>query len=896
MTEKHENQEIASKIISQLDLSWTTIYAEQGYVFLQRDLALAYFRGWGVKKDESQALNWIKKLNVEYWQHLLSTFAPSIEKKTEEEVLNKLLDSEMFKVIKELAEKGDLYALERLKYLYDAQHKSYYLEFLPEKLSENLIEIFAEQGSIKAQQELSFSENNTTALKWLEILANHKPKPVSEENRQVFFNPSNPHYVRNEKGDFEIDIRVREAQYRLGEHYIQQKNIDKGIELFETSANYGNENAQDSLTKLFFKYNQPTQAVEWLKKISKIKTDKDESFYCNDNGYSNPFLKEKWIEDRFTRATRELAICYYLGKGVKKNYAEAIEYFRKSIGFFKPSRAINYINDKEFELNAENSYSQLGLAVCYYYGNGVEKNEEHAIKLFEKASEKGNAFGYLWMAYLIYLELKPQQEDFEKILKEELEKLGMSRSFFNLLKYKNQSLFYSPTTPQEEKEDDLLKQERSLDDKKQNIYELLKKAAVILTDDSFSYYGNDYVNYYFPEDIANFLENTTEKPYSNLVLAYYYKAINKTEKSLEHLKIASDKGDILANRELGLYYEKNEHFDEEIECFEKVIKDSSSRYDNRQKIKDFCESRLAPIKTLREKNKHLEEAQKKLRELVQNTSHLAGNLLRPNTQEKIAKKLKNSEFSEESKKLYYASSDIKYVKQQFKLLEIIQSLTGSEAIIKQIKLDQVDKSNNQAISIEEILNLAAFRAIDKLFDTNEYSLNFARETIEKQQGNFSNLSNEYQKYILETNENSDNLSIISWCSEKLRPINIKYQCDDWKKILFYNNSQSVALFFCYFFELFFNAFKYADHTSHDFLTITLANEFIDNNEFLTMIWINPKSDKTTSFGSNKGLNLSASYISLLNDDKYKDKSQELLANSDNVFEVITRIDRKIFNL
>ena len=315
-------------------------------------------------------------------------------------------------------------------------------------------------------------------------------------------------------------------------------------------------------------------------------------------------------------------------------------------------------------------------------------------------------------------------------------------------------------------------------------------------------------------------------------------------------------------------------------------------------IKNITKFQSREIKKLSlavtEYKQEMENAQEKLRELVQNTSHLAGNLLRPNTQEKIAKRLKNTEFTDESKKLYYASSDIRYVKQQFKLLEIMQSLTGSEAIRSQIKLDEVDNCSNQSMSIEDILNLAAFRAIDKFFDTNEYSLNFARDTIGKKQGDFLRLSSEYQKYVLATVDD-ENLSILSWCSENLRPITICYKCDDWKKILFHNNSQSVALFFCYFFELLFNAFKYADHNEHDFLTITLGNEVISGNEFLTMIWTNPKSNQS-SFGSNKGLNLSASYISLLNDDKYKEKSQEVISRNDNTFELITRIDRIIFNL
>jgi len=95
--------------------------------------------------------------------------------------------------------------------------------------------------------------------------------------------------------------------------------------------------------------------------------------------------------------------------------------------------------------------------------------------------------------------------------------------------------------------------------------------------------------------------------------------------------------------------------------------------------------------------------------------------------------------------------------------------------------------------------------------------------------------------------------------------------------------------------LFFNAFKYADHSQNDFLTITLGSEVISENNFLTITWENPKSNQT-SFGSNQGLNLSASYISLLNPDEYKNKSQEVITRSDATFELLTRINKKTFNL
>jgi hypothetical protein len=575
---------------------------------------------------------------------------------------------------------------------------------------------------------------------------------------------------------------------------------------------------------------------------------------------------------------------------LEADYIQAIEFREKAINPLPPL----WIMAGVYRINSR-ALTMLG--ICYYYKfkNDLIVDFLHkSLDCLEMASKKDDGIGYLWKACIYQIKNK-YNEDYESKIKSE-------KHWWDP--------HYSPRL-------------NAQYNTSENIQKNIDLAASFLfrQEDYYDYNSPEIVNFIFPDEVIHFLENK-DMPSSKLILAFYYQSKGETLKKIEILeKLSNYYNNIIADYLLIKYYKNLRNYEEAKRILKKMESKEyqedniggNNYYDQFQRaikylylslskdeIKDI--NRIEHEKEFEEKNKQLEEknikleeAQKRLKDLVQNTSHLAGNLLRPNTQEKIAKKLKNSEFSEESKKLYYASSDIKYVKQQFKLLEIMQSLTGSEAIISQIKLDQVDKSNNQAISIEDILNLAAFRAVDKLFDTNEYSLNFARETIEKQQGNFSNLSNEYHKYILETN-NSDNLSIISWCSKKLRPISINYQCDDWKKILFYNNSQSVALFFCYFFELFFNAFKYADHNVHNFLTITLANEFIDDNEFLTMIWKNPKSDKTTSFGSNKGLNLSASYISLLNDDKYKDKSQELLTNSDNVFELITRVDRKIFNL
>jgi len=76
----------------------------------------------------------------------------------------------------------------------------------------------------------------------------------------------------------------------------------------------------------------------------------------------------------------------------------------------------------------------------------------------------------------------------------------------------------------------------------------------------------------------------------------------------------------------------------------------------------------------------------------------------------------------------------------------------------------------------------------------------------------------------------------------------------------------------------------------------LGQEAINENDFLTMRWKNPKNDKQQCFGTNQGLTSLENYIGLLNPDEYKIKSQEVITTSGKYFEVISRIDMKVFNL
>lgn len=71
-------------------------------------------------------------------------------------------------------------------------------------------------------------------------------------------------------------------------------------------------------------------------------------------------------------AQSKLGECYYLGKGVAENDAEAVKWFQKAA-------------------NQEHADAQYYLGECYYFGRGVVQNDAKAVKWFQKAAEQGNA-------------------------------------------------------------------------------------------------------------------------------------------------------------------------------------------------------------------------------------------------------------------------------------------------------------------------------------------------------------------------------------------------------------------------------------------------------------------------------------------------------------------------
>src|SRR6185437_7681246 len=83
-------------------------------------------------------------------------------------------------------------------------------------------------------------------------------------------------------------------------------------------------------------------------------------------------LYHRAAEQGHASAQYNLAVCYYNGTGVEKDEQKAVECYKKA---------------------AEQGVAsaQYNLAVCYENGTGVEKDKQKAVEWYQKAAEQGDA-------------------------------------------------------------------------------------------------------------------------------------------------------------------------------------------------------------------------------------------------------------------------------------------------------------------------------------------------------------------------------------------------------------------------------------------------------------------------------------------------------------------------
>ncbi|MBE6376506.1 MAG: sel1 repeat family protein [Lentisphaerae bacterium] len=106
------------------------------------------------------------------------------------------------------------------------------------------------------------------------------------------------------------------------------------------------------------------------------------------------------------KAQNDLGWCYLNGDGVKKDYRQAVYWYKKSAAqgniYAQNNLGWCYENGNGVEKNLNQAffwyskaanqgemYAQNNLGLCYYFGNGVEKNLNQAFYWFKKSAEQG---------------------------------------------------------------------------------------------------------------------------------------------------------------------------------------------------------------------------------------------------------------------------------------------------------------------------------------------------------------------------------------------------------------------------------------------------------------------------------------------------------------------------
>ena len=175
-----------------------------------------------------------------------------------------------------------------------------------------------------------------------------------------------------------------EEQYESGESYFQSGEYAQAFNCYLIAAQKGHDKAQYKLGFLYAKgkgvQKDFYEAVKWFQSSA-------------DQG--NP------------DAQCNLGVCYEYGYGVEPNYAEVIKYYELAansnnanaqykLGFcYETGKGVEQ-NDAEafkwYKLSARQGLAkaQNNLGIFYYYGRGVELNQAEAVRWYRRAAEQGN--------------------------------------------------------------------------------------------------------------------------------------------------------------------------------------------------------------------------------------------------------------------------------------------------------------------------------------------------------------------------------------------------------------------------------------------------------------------------------------------------------------------------
>lgn len=170
------------------------------------------------------------------------------------------------------------------------------------------------------------------------------------------FEESEPHenifcdnYHMNWRGD-----------YLTARNFLQEKQYEKALEMFQKEVGKGNVPAMYSIAKM---YRRGSLGKENIPKAQEYFAQTLKGFLALESGAGNmkPYI---WYH---------LGRLYNFGYGTDQDYSEAFKWFEKAA-------------------LSGNGYAQYSLGSLYFYGNGTPQNYEKAFEYFKLSADQDNAY------------------------------------------------------------------------------------------------------------------------------------------------------------------------------------------------------------------------------------------------------------------------------------------------------------------------------------------------------------------------------------------------------------------------------------------------------------------------------------------------------------------------
>ncbi|MDF1582196.1 MAG: tetratricopeptide repeat protein [Methyloprofundus sp.] len=778
---------------------------------------------------------------------------------------------------KKLVELGDYEARHRLA---DCYFSGQYVDKADSEKAIDLLEESLEAGDYIACVRLAYYYSHG---KGVEI---DFPKAIKCLEKIVAYEDANPEFRPNQYFSIkqatigtsklcpEFTYYYEEPRYKLAELCLQggfgiKKDFGKAVEWLEKAINWPNIpfeekcRAQLTIGKCYLTEGLGVEknyikAIEWFKEIPE---PTEQLKYDGSWGGGYCVTKE---ESYRRQAQRQLGICYALGKGVEQDFSEAKKYFEKAA-------RTSSINTSDIPPMVD-PRAEAELGVCHYQLGEIAE----ARQCYQRSAKNNDILGNLWLCYLGSVENDKSRYKIE---------------YVDSLLRTTGNPFHKPSHDES--------QSKNIDKIEMEIGRRLTEIAVSVESkvrkeeelhlDMLDVSGN-VIQY-----LKNRKDNYLSYP-SKVILALYYQSINN-EDSLKYLKELSDNRDVIADYHLGIYYRYSCR-DEAERLLQRVasadlsyISKDNYPLDVLKELRYLAERDLNAIK-LEKVNKQLdleikrkEAVEKRMQKLVEQFTHSLGNVIFPDTIYQVAERLKNlPECRHDTLLLHEAYHAEIIIKLQAELLRQRYSNTNPEKFRLMIRNCRRNTNGGEKTkTIKDILNYAVSRVTARFLNQHYAGLEAIRNKILIQTDTALNqLKQKFEDDILLDNC----LSPLEWVSQNLRPIQITEISPLWQKVFFLADSYAEALLFGYFSEILFNAFKYADHDKQEeFLTLSFAEETINEDIYLSCNWSNPTTNqKLSGLGTNQGLEAIAEDLKQLNNTKKPEQSL-LICQQDNQFQV-----------